>query len=182
MNSKTRIITQTAMLLAIAIVSQFFKNTSVYITGPIINCILIIAVMSCGLASGAILSVVTPLTSWLITGSPIMSALPVIPFCVMGGNFLIVLFVWLFVKKKNTNLNMILGMIVGSLAKAAFMTVSIVVLVLGLLGPSSGLPDPALAVAKTTFSVTQLITSLIGSALAFVIWQALKVFLKNSNE
>lgn len=182
MNQKTRIITQTAMLLALAIVSQFFKNTSVYITGPVINCILIIAVLSCGLVSGAILSVITPLTSWLITGSPIMAALPMIPFLVMGGNFLIVLFVWLFVKKKNSSGSLILGMLAGSLVKAAFMTLTISCLVLGLLGPGSGLPDAALTVAKTTFSVTQLITSLIGSVLAFVIWQALKKFLKNPNE
>ena len=42
---KTRQITTTALLLALCIASQFLKNTSVYITGPIINCILIVAVV-----------------------------------------------------------------------------------------------------------------------------------------
>ena len=37
MKLKTRQITVTAILLAICIVSQFFKNVSVYLTGPIIN-------------------------------------------------------------------------------------------------------------------------------------------------
>ena len=36
MNDKTKKITTAAALLAICIVSQFFKNFSVYITGPII--------------------------------------------------------------------------------------------------------------------------------------------------
>ena len=178
MSEKTKTLCKTALLLALAIVSQFFKNISVYITGPIINCILIIAVLSCGLASGTILAVITPLTSWLITGSPIMNAMPVVPFCVMGGNFILVLFVWLFVRKKETNRNLIIGMITGSVLKAAFMAVTIVLIVLQLLGPSSGLPEAALTAAKTTFSITQLITSLIGSALAFIIWQPLKKYLK----
>ncbi len=179
MNEKTRILCRTALLLALAIISQFFKNTSVYITGPIVNCILIIAVLSCGLLSGTALAVITPLTSWLITGSPVMNAMPVVPFCIMGGNFLLVLFTWLFIRKKYTNLSFALGMIVGSVIKAAFMAVTIVLLVLQLLGPSSGLPEAALNVAKFTFSVTQLITSLIGSALAFVVWQPLKKYLKH---
>ena len=35
MKLKTRQITVTAILLAICIVSQFFKNVSVYLTGPV---------------------------------------------------------------------------------------------------------------------------------------------------
>ncbi|MCD8352714.1 MAG: ECF transporter S component [Clostridiales bacterium] len=178
MNEKTRILCRTALLLALAVISQFFKNTSVYITGPIVNCILLIAVLSCGLASSTALSLITPITSWVITGNPIMSAMPVIPFCIMGGNFLLVLCTWLFVRKKETNGSLISGMVVGSVVKAAFMAVTIVLLVLQLLGPSSGLPEAALTVAKTTFSVTQLITSLLGSLLAFLVWQPLKNVLK----
>ncbi|MCD7837825.1 MAG: ECF transporter S component [Clostridiales bacterium] len=178
MNEKTRILCRTALLLALAVISQFFKNTSVYITGPIVNCILLIAVLSCGLASAAALAFITPITSWLITGNPVMSAMPVIPFCIMGGNFLLVLCTWLFVRKKDANLNLIFGTVAGSVAKAAFMAVTIVLLVLQLLGPASGLPEAALTAAKTTFSVTQLITSLIGSALAVLIWQVLKKALR----
>ena len=41
MKIKTKQITVTAIMLAICLVSQFFKNLSVYITGPIINAALI---------------------------------------------------------------------------------------------------------------------------------------------
>ena len=41
MKLKTKQITVTAIMLAICIISQFFKNLSVYITGPVINAALI---------------------------------------------------------------------------------------------------------------------------------------------
>ena len=69
MKLKTRQITVTAILLAICIVSQFFKNVSVYLTGPIINAALILTTVYAGLACGIILSVITPITSFFITGS-----------------------------------------------------------------------------------------------------------------
>ncbi len=40
MKIKTKQITLTAIMLAICIVSQFLKNLSVYITGPIIKLLL----------------------------------------------------------------------------------------------------------------------------------------------
>ena len=45
MKMKTRQITVSAIMLAICIASQFFKNLSVYITGPIINAALILTVL-----------------------------------------------------------------------------------------------------------------------------------------
>ena len=85
MKVTTKQITITAVLLAICIASQFFKNVSVYITGPVINT-LILAVLSVGVGCGLILAVVTPVTAFLIAGSPIMSAIPAIIPCIMAGN------------------------------------------------------------------------------------------------
>lgn len=86
MKITTKQITTTAVLLAICIVSQFFKNTSVYITGPVINACLILAVLSVGIPCGIILSVITPVTSFFITGSPIIGAIPAIMPCIMAGS------------------------------------------------------------------------------------------------
>lgn len=85
MKITTKQITTTAVLLAICIVSQFFKNTSVYITGPVINACLILAVLSVGIPCGIILSVITPVTSFFITGSPIIGAIPAIMPCIMAA-------------------------------------------------------------------------------------------------
>lgn len=64
MKIKTKQITVTAIMLAICLVSQFFKNLSVYITGPIINAALILTVLYAGMACGIILSIITPVTSF----------------------------------------------------------------------------------------------------------------------
>ena len=162
MKITTKQITTTAVLLAICIVSQFFKNTSVYITGPIINACLIIAALGAGMACGIILSVITPVTSFLITGSPVMSAIPAIIPCVMIGNMILVVAVSLLAKNIKGNAGLIAGMAAGSIAKALFMV-------------------PKMAVFQTTFSVTQLITAAIGSVFAFIIWIPLKKVIAGQN-
>ena len=93
MKLTTKQIAMTAVMLAVCIVSQFFKNTSVFITGPIINAALVIVTVYCGLACGIILSVITPITSFFITGSPIMAAVPAMFPCIMAGNIVLVLLV-----------------------------------------------------------------------------------------
>lgn len=154
--------TRTAILLALAVASQFLKNLSVYITGPIINCILVICVLYCGLGNATVLCVVLPLTSWLITGSPIISAMPVILPCIMAGNLVLVLAVWLSQRGGDDGKGLIVGMAAGCAVKALLMWLTVSCLVLALLSPDSGLPAPALAAAKLTFSVTQLITAVMG--------------------
>ena len=118
MKLKTRQITVTAILLAICIVSQFFKNLNVYITGPIINAALILTTVYAGLACGIILSVITPITSFFITGSPIMAAIPAMFPCIMIGNIILVVAVALlrskFGKKAGLPVSIVIGCIKGS--------------------------------------------------------------------
>ena len=171
---KVKQLTLTALLLALSIASQFLKNTSVYLTGPVINCILILAAVFCGLWSAAALSLITPLTSWLITGSPLMSAIPLIVPCVMVGNVILAVSVWAGMRQKRCTRNLLLGALLGAVLKAAFMGGTISLLLLPLLGSATGLPVPALAAARVTFSLTQLITALLGGALAALIVPALE--------
>lgn len=171
---KTRQLTLTALLLALCIASQFLKNTSVYLTGPVINCILILATVFCGLWSAVALSLITPLTSWLITGSPLMSAIPMIVPCIMAGNVILAVSVWVSIRKSRRTQNLLLGTLLGAVFKAAFMGSTISLLLLPLLGPTTGLPAPALAAARVTFSLTQLITALLGGVLAVLIVPTLR--------
>ena len=172
MKVTTKQITTTAVLLAICIVSQFFKNTSVYLTGPIINACLILAVLSVGMTCGVILSIITPVTSFLITGSPLMAAIPVIIPCVMLGNIILVSGVGLLNKKVKGNGGLIAGMAAGSVVKALFMGVIIAMLIIPSMLPEK--MQPMMPVFQSTFSVTQLITSIMGSIYAFVLWIPLK--------
>ena len=252
MKPNVRRLCRTALLLALCIAAQFLKNTSVYLTGPVINAILILATLSCGLWSGAALSIVTPLTSWLITGSPIMSAYPLIVPCIMVGNLILALFVWLFgvrlaaklpetqklalsdahfrsglavalvaaalwgsigiaflasfgelmqlsltplllvllialggcfaffaglwvlAAKLPRSWTLIAGLVFGSVVKALFLWLTIA---RGILSNAPALSAQAVAVAKTTFSITQLLTALLGSAVALLIWLPLRKLL-----
>lgn len=186
MNSKTKKLAQTALLLAICLLSQYFKNLSVYITGPIINACLILCVLAVGLPWAAILCVITPITAFFIAGSPIMAGIPLMFPAIMAGNFILVLFVWIFEKRTHLRFRLPIGLIAGSVCKGLFMGLVIVGVLLPVFGNniSSHLPKPealpgVLAAARTTFSVTQLITALIGSLLAYIIWLPLKKYLKN---
>lgn len=172
MKVTTKQITITGVLLAVCIVSQFFKNASVYITGPVINACLIIAVLSTGLACGVILAVITPVTAFLISGSPIMAAIPAIIPCVMAGNIILAVTVGAVSRKMPGNGGLVTGMAAGSVLKALFMGIVIAWILIPSLIPAA--MEAKMAVFQTTFSVTQLITALIGSAYAFLIWIPLK--------
>lgn len=185
MKLTTKQLVQTALLLAVCIASQYFKNLSVYITGPIVNTTIIIAVLAVGLWSGLLISIVAPVTAFFFTGSPIMAAIPLMFFVVMAGNAVLAVSVWYFQNKTSFTWRLPAGLVTGSVLKALFMGIVVVCIILPLFGNNvaAKLPKPemlpkVLAAAKTTFSVTQLTTSLIGSALAYVIWLPLKKYLK----
>ncbi len=77
---RTRTITVTAVMIALCIAVQFFKVPtfaySIYVIGGLINLILIIDTLYCGIVSGIIVSAVAPITSFIITGSPVIAAVP----------------------------------------------------------------------------------------------------------
>lgn len=163
----TKQIATAGVLLALMIVAQLFKNLSVYITGPIVNAILIIATLSLGPVIGIILSIISPLTAFLITASPIMKMVPLIIPAIMCGNIILCMFVHFFTRHIKKPLGLPAGLITGSVFKAMFMggVISNCLLVY-----MTSLPAEKLKAAQFTFSITQLITAAIGSALAFIIW------------
>ena len=178
MDTNVKKLTTAAALLAICIVSQFFKNTSVFITGPIINTCLIICVLSCGLPWAILLSVVTPVTAFLITGAPVMKAIPAIMPFIMAGNVLLALGVWFFAGKKKTSVKVLVAGVVGSIVKAVFMALTISYGLL-IVTPLPEKMQPMLPKLQFTYSAVQLITALIGTVLAAVIWIPLQKAGKN---
>lgn len=189
MKLTTRQLVQTALLLAICIASQYFKNLSVYITGPIVNTTIIIAVLAVGLWSGLLISIIAPVTAFFFTGSPVMAAIPLMFPVIMAGNAILALSVWYFQKKQSFKWRLPAGLVIGSVLKAIFMGVVVVLIILPIFGQNIGgkLPRPealpgVLATARVTFSVTQLTTALIGSVLAYLIWIPLKKYLKSGQE
>lgn len=167
MKLKTKQLTVTSILLAICIVSQLFKNLNVFITGPIINAALILATVYAGLACGVILSVITPVTSFIITGSPVMAAIPAMFPCIMIGNIVLVVAVALLRGKFGKKAGLPVSIVIGSIVKALFMGIVIALIILPTMLPPKMLP--MLKVLQLQFSVTQLITALIGGVYAIII-------------
>jgi len=157
------------VLLALMIGSQFFKNLSVYITGPIVNVVLVIVTLTLGLVMGIIFSIIAPITAFLITGSPVVAAAPhlMIPAIALG-NIIMCVCVYLFYKHMKNKLGLPIGLVVGSVLKALFMGAVISNFILPKF--CTNLPEKAIAVAQKTFSVTQLFTALIASAVVILIW------------
>lgn len=168
---KIRQITVTAVMLAICIASQFFKNLSVYITGPIVNTALILTALYAGLACGIILGIITPITAFFITGSPVMAAVPAMFPCIMAGNVILVLCVALLRGKFGKKAGFPVSIVIGAVLKGAFMGVLISLIVLPAMLPEK--MAPMLKVLQMQFSVTQVVTALIGGVYAVIIAAAL---------
>jgi hypothetical protein len=183
MKIKTKQITVTAIMLALSLaVIQFIKlplsisGQSVGISGALINLIIIVDTLYCGLLSGMLLAIIIPVLSFVLTASPIISSVPIILPCIMIGNAVLVLFAW-FVRGKKLELNLMpLSLVIGSFAKAGIMTLLIVKWALPQFG--GNLPAKVINMAKITYSSTQLIAALLGTFLACIIWPVLKIALK----
>ncbi len=158
----------TALLLAVCVTFQLLKSFSVYITGPAVNAVLIIAATAVGLPSGLFIACVAPLIAYLVGATPIINMIPVMLPVIMVGNALIAVFAYLFKEK-----NLIAGLLAGSVAKAGFLWLTVWYVVLPLFG--ANVPEKVQLAAKNTFSITQLITALIGSAIAYIIYKRLFV-------
>ncbi len=170
MKLTTKQIAMTGLLLAVCIASQFFKNLSVFITGPVVNACLILTLFAAGLIPAVILSTITPITAFFITGNPVMAAIPLMMPMIMLGNVILVL--GIFLAGFKTKPRMAIGMVIGSVLKAVFMGLTISLWLL-----PSFLPEqlfPKLSVLQMNFSVIQLATALIGCVIAFIVWIPVK--------
>ena len=186
MKITTKQIAVTGLLLAICIISQYFKTISPYITGPIVNATLILAVLGSGLFSGILLSIIAPITAFFFTGSPLMAAVPLMFPVIMLGNLILVFCVYYSQSRTKSNKNLIAGLAVGSILKSIFLGGLVVLVILPLFhnALATKIPNPEklagfLTTIKMTFSVTQLITAVIGSVIAYLIWIPLKKVLNS---
>ena len=85
-------VTRTAIFIALLVVSQLLTAMlgNQYVTGSIVNFILIIAVSTCGLATGLTVGILSPICAFLVGAGPAMP--PLIPFIILGNIALII--VW----------------------------------------------------------------------------------------
>ena len=152
----TRKITYTAVLLALLIVLQWAtKSLGQFVTGSCVNCVLTVAALLVGWQGGLAVAVVSPFVAFLLSIGP--KNIAIVP-AIAVGNAVLVLVLWLFLNKKFSVLRA---------AGAKFLTLYL--LVVQVLCRVLTLPEKQAAMFGTMFSWPQLVTALIGAAVAVAV-------------
>jgi len=163
-------ITRTALFIALLIVLQAATAPlgNVLITGTVVNLLLIISVMTCGLASGLTVAVISPILAKFFGIGPFWVLIPFIA----AGNIVLIL-LWHFIGSRTANRKYaayITALISAAAAKFFVLYFGIVRIAIPLL---LGLPEKQAAVISQMFSFTQLITALAGGIIAVLILPSL---------
>ena len=171
MNKKIRWITETAIMLALLVTLQAMtKPAGQFVTGSCVNAVLAVSVLVGGLASGVTVALISPVMAFLLGIAPQILTVPAI----MVGNTVFVLLLHFLADPTGKNLGkQAAAWIVAAVAKFAALYFIVVKIVCGLLSESllaSGvMKQPMLKALPATFSWPQLVTALIGGAVALLI-------------
>jgi len=157
-------ITRTAVLIAITVALQALtlQLGNQIITGSIVNLMLIISVMTCGLSTGLTVGVFTPIMPTLLGFGPVW---PVVPFIAVGNMALVT--VWHFIgnhKIGGMYVSYVVALIAGAVAKFLVLYFGVVRLAIPYI---LGLPEQN--VMSIMFSYPQLITAAVGGVCATIL-------------
>ena len=178
MTNKKRIlwITHTALFIALLIVLQAATAPmgNILITGTIVNLLLIVSVMTCGVASGFSVAVISPILAKFFGIGPLWVLIPFIA----AGNIALIL-IWYAIGNKKTGkkyASYITALVAAAAAKFAVLYIGIVQIAVPLL---LGLPGPQAAMVSKMFSFPQLFTAAAGGIIAVMILPSLKKAIKH---
>ena len=171
MNKKLRFITETALLLALLVTLQALtKGFGQLVTGSCVNAILAVSALVGGLASGLTVALVSPVLAFLLGIAPQILTVPAI----MAGNAVYVVLLYLLADREGKRiLRQVIAWVTAAAAKFVTLYVIVVKVICGVMAPSlmeaGTLKAPMLKALPATFSWPQLITALIGGAVALLI-------------
>lgn len=180
MNKKIRWITQTAVMLALLIALQALtKPMGQLVTGSFVNAVLAVSVLVAGVYSGITVALISPVLAYLLGIAPQILTVPAI----MVGNCVYVLILYFIAGKDSKKiLRQIIAWVAAATAKFAVLYAIVVWLICGVLAEkllSAGtLKPPMLKALPATFSWPQLLTALIGGAVALLIVPVLRKALR----
>ena len=122
-NNKIKMLTRTAVLLAVVVVVQLVGRSipnNNFIVGPLVNMCLLIAAMTAGIGGGITIAVLSPFTSLINNNAPIAAALlPFAPVIAAANVVFILVFYFLY------NKNKFIGVISAAVLKFGFLFLSI---------------------------------------------------------
>jgi riboflavin transporter len=161
---------RSSLLLAIVIVIQVIgKNIpaiSQSFVGPGVNAVLIIAAALCGNWWGAAVGSLTPVLAWVI-GQLAAPMGPFVPFIIIGN----IIYVLSFGLLKKYSKGKYIGVVVGSILKYGFLSLSASKLVALF---KLGMPEKVVSKLIVAMGIPQLITALIGGFVALVLIEILR--------
>ena len=175
---KLRKIILTALMLALLIGTQLVtRSLGQFVTGSLVNLILLVSVFTVGLGGGLVVAVASNVLAFLAGIGP---ALPqVVPF-VAVANAILVSVAHLArrqIGEKGVKSTLLAasGLIAAAAAKTLFLWVGLVLIALPLI---PGLKEPQAAMLGAAFSWPQLVTALSGGTFALIIMPPLKKTMK----
>ncbi len=180
MNKKTRWIAETAIMLTLLVSLQAItKPMGQLVTGSCVNTVLAVSVLVAGLGSGITVALISPVLAFLLGIAPQILTVPAI----MVGNTVFVGMLYLLADVSGKNLaRQAAAWVVSAFAKFAALYLIVVKLICGVLSESllasGNLKPPMLKALPATFSWPQLITALIGGAVALLMVPLLRKALK----
>lgn len=159
-------VTQTAILTALLIIVQAAGSAiaNSLITGSLVNCLLIISVIRCGLKSGLWVAVLSPVTAKLLGIGPLWSLIPLIVLA--NGIFVFIWHISLGEKGLKDRKRCCFALLAAAFAKFLLLYVGIVKILLPLF---LHLPEKQEKIISGLFSIPQLATALAGGLLALTV-------------
>ena len=172
-------LTRTAVLIALLIAVQWLTAgtqafAGQYITGTLVNCILAVSALCAGLWSGLVVALLSPFCAFLLGIGPAL--IQIVP-CIALGNSVLVLVLWLLAGQGGAKLWRY-GVAVVAAAAAKFLTLYVAVVKILIPVMGSALKAPQVQKFTAMFSVPQLITALLGGALAVALLPVLAKAIK----
>lgn len=172
-------LTRTAVLIALLIALQWATAgtqafAGQYITGSLVNCVLAVAALIGGLWSGIVVALISPFCAYLLGIGPAL--LQIVP-CIALGNSAYVIVLWLLSGRKCLTLwNQIAGVVGAAAVKFLTLYIAVVKVLIPVMGDA--LKAPQVQKFTAMFSLPQLVTALIGGALAMLLLPVLRKAVK----
>lgn len=175
MNRKVRWVVQTGVMLAVLVALQAAtKPLGQIVTGSCVNLVLALSAMLCGLGSGAVIALVSPVLAFLLGIATNAVTVPAI----MAGNLVYAAVLSLpGLLKKDAPVIRGAAWLAGSAGKFAVLYIAVSKIICGVASPallaSGVLKEQMLKALPATFGVTQLFTALIGGGAALAVFYPL---------
>jgi hypothetical protein len=170
-------ITRTAVFIALTVALQALtlQLGNQIITGSVVNLMLILSVMLCGLSTGLTVAVFTPVLPTLLGFGPG----PIVPFIALGNMTLV--FLWSFIGNRNiinTYISYITALAAGALGKFLVLYIGVVQIAIPYI---LNLPEQGVNLLSVMFSYPQLITAATGGVCATILLPTMKKAVKDNN-